>query len=233
MQKRFPYIALAVGMCSIAYGQIRPATEAEVALIREALTLDRIPEWSDYDVLGVEAMFTDRSADFPARLDGWVTFEPYEIQDGLCTMAAIFVTGLRVDEEYDWKVERVAYWHWDAARDPCDVASRSRIPRRAVQSSEPIPPAAMAYVLANSSELLALAYEFVEAEIDETEPGRDRILAYREDGSFRIDRIEIARSSSEFDVAYSATYRAAGRPDGPAVIFSVTRSGLVIHGVGL
>jgi hypothetical protein len=231
---RFLYIGLAVGMCSIAYGQVRPATEAEVGLIREALMLDQIPEWNHHDVLGVEGTFTDRSADFPARLDGWVTFEPYEIEDGLCMMAASFVTGLRIDEEYDWSIERFAYWNWDADRDRCDVASRSQIPDHAVQSNEPIPSATMAYVLANSNELLTLAYEYIELEIDETEPGRDRILAYRENGSFRIDRIAIAESSSpEFDLAYRATYRAPGRLEGPAVTFSVSRSGLVIHGVGL
>jgi hypothetical protein len=233
VRPRLLCMALAVGLCSIAYGQIRPATEPEVALIREALTLEQIPEWSHREVLGVQVMFTDRSADLPARLDGWVTFEPHEVQDGLCTMEAIFVTGLRIDEEYDWLVERVAYWNWDTGRDPCSVASRSQIPRHAVQSSEPIPPAAMAYVLANSSELLKLAYDYAESEMDETEPGRDRILAYREDGSFQVDRIEIAKSNSEFDLAYSATYRAPGRPEGPAVTFSVTQSGLVIHGVGL
>ena len=234
MRLPLPYIALAAGMCSIAYGQVRLATDAEVALIQEALVLDQNPEWSHHEVLGVQATFTDRSADFPARLDGWVTFKPYEAQDALCTMEANFITGLRVDEEYDWSVERAAYWYWAADRDPCDVASRSQIPRRAVQSSEPIPPATMAYVLANSSELLTRAYEYVESEIDDAEPGRGRILAYREDGSFQIDSIAIASPSSpESGSTYSATYRAPGRSEGPAVTFSASQSGLVIRGVGL
>ena len=233
MRLRLPCMALAAGMCSVAYGQFRPATEAEVALIREALTLDRVEERNRHEVLGVQATFTDRSADFPARLDGWVTFKPYETENGLCAMEASFITGMRVDEEYDWRVERVAYWHWDALGDPCDVTGRSQIPRRAVQSSEPISPAAMAYVLANSGELLALAYRYIESEFDETEPGRGAILAYRGDGSFQVDRIAIAKSSSDPDLVYTATYRAPGRPEGPIVTFSVTPSGFVIRGVGL
>jgi hypothetical protein len=69
----------------------------------------------------------------------------------------------------------------------------------------------IAYGQIRPSELLRLAYEYAESEMDETEPGRNRILAYREDGSFQVDRIEIAKSNSEFDLAYSgrATMRYA------------------------
>ena len=228
------YMCLAVGVCPAAHGQVRPATEAELGLIREALVLDQIPEWNHHEVLAVDGTFTDRSADRPARLDGWVTFKPYEVQDSLCMLEASFITGLRIGEEYDWSLERFAYWNWDASRDRCEVASRSQVPEHAVQSNEPIPSATMEFVLANSAELLMLAYEFVESEIDETESGRDRILAYRQDDSFRMDRIAITKSTSaEFGFAYSATYRAPGRLEGPAVTFSVTQSGFVIHGVGL
>ena len=234
MRFRFLCVGLALGACPFAYGQLRPATEEEVGLIREALVLDQIPEWNHHEVLGVEGTFTDQSADRPARLDGWVTFKPYEVQDSLCMMEASFITGLRIDEEYDWSVERFAYWNWDSSRDRCEVASRSQIPEHAVQSDEPIPSATMAFVLANSSELLALAYEYIESGIDETESGRDRILAYREDDSFRINRLAITKSASaDFGFAYSATYRAPGRLEGPAVTFSVIQSGFVIHGVGL
>lgn len=229
---RFLYIGLVVGMCTNADAQIRPATEAEIEVIREALTLNQIPEWKHYEVLGVDATFTGQSDDQPARLDGWVTFEPHEIQDDLCMMEASFITGLRIDEEYDWSVERFAYWNWDASQDGCEVASRSQISGRPVQSNEPIPSTTMAFVLANSRELLTLAYEYLES-IDETAPGRDMILAYREVGSFEIDRIDISQSGSrEFGSAYSATYRAPGRLEGPAVVFSVTQSGFVIHDVG-
>jgi hypothetical protein len=225
---------MALGMCSVANGQIRQATEAEIELMRDALMLDQVAARSQHKVLGVEATFTSPTDDRPARLDGWVTFEPYEVQDSLCMLEASFMTGLQADEEYDWSVERFAYWSWDAGGDGCDVVNRSQIPGRPVQSSEPIPSATMAFVLANSSELLTLAYDYVESEIGETEPMRDRILAYLVDSSFRIDRIEIAKSSlPELGFAYSATFRAPGRVEGPAIVFSVTQSGFVIHSIGL
>ena len=226
-------MGLAIATLNLAHAQIRPATEAEIALIREALMLDQIPEWSHREVIEVEGTFTAPRGDRPARLDSWVTFRPYVVQGSLCTMEASFVSGIRVAEEYVWSVEQFAYWNWDANAADCETASRSRIPGSAVQSTEPIPSAAMAFILAHASELLALAYEHLEQEVDESEPGRGWILAYREDSRFRMDRISITKSSApDFGFAYSATYRATGRTEGPAVTFSVTPSGFVIHAVG-
>jgi len=222
-------------MAASVYAESRPATEAEIELIREALTLDEIPEWKHYRVLEVQGAFTDGSAGRPARLDGWVYFEPYTVQGTLCMMEATFVTGLRHDSGYDWSAERFAYWNWQVgASGNCQISARAQLPSSAVQSSEPIPSATMAYVLAHSDELLALAFRYAETAIEETEPAHDRILGYAANGAYRLERIEVTKHSSpEYGFAYSATYRATGKLEGPVVVFSVTPSGFVVHSVGL
>ena len=214
---------------------MREATESEIAMIQGALMLDESPEWDHYRVLEIQGAYTHPSGDQKARLDGWVYFEPYEVQIDLCMMEAGFVTGIGADEGYVWSLERFAYWNWMSSSGAnCEIADRSQLPTYAVQSSEPIPSATMSYILANSDQLLALAYSHLESTIDGTEPANDRTLLYRENKSYRLERVAIVqRSSPDFGFAYRATYRAPGAIEGPSVTFSVTEFGFEIHIVGL
>jgi hypothetical protein len=228
-------VSLVGGVSTIAEAQMREATEPELAMIRGALMLDEIPEWRHYRVLEVQGAYTDASGDRSARLDGWVYFEPYEVPFDLCMMEARFISGIGADNGFDWSLERFAYWNWiSSSVASCEIADRSQVPTSAVQSSEPIPSATMSYILANSDELLALAYGYLESTMDGTEPANDRILRYRENSSYRLERIAIVQQSSpDFGFAYRATYRASGAVEGPSVTFSVTQLGFEIHVVGL
>lgn len=234
MRTQLPIFGLIACISVSVYAQPRLATESEIDLLREALAVDDIPEWNHYRVLEVQAAFTQESDGRPARLDGWVYFEPYEVQGALCMMEARFVTGLRSGDSYDWSLERFAYWNWQAgATDSCRISDRSQLPDSAVQSGEPIPSATLVYVLANSDRLLALAYEHAEASLEEDDSARDRIVGYAANGRYQLERIEVTQHSSPaYGFAYSATFRASGVLEGPVVIFSVTASGFVVHSVG-
>lgn len=215
--------------------QIRPATDAELDSIRSGLILDQIPEWSHRSVMHVQGAHTDGIGGRPQRLDGWVFFRPYLVQDALCTMEASFVTGLGNGDGYDWSVERFSYWSWIArTASECEIDDRSQVPATAVQSSEPIPTSEMAYIVANSDELLSLAYGHMAAAADIPAEARDSMLHYRSDSSFALERIELTRDSLPGrGFAFTATYRSGAQTGGPAVVFSVTPSGFVIHDVGV
>ena len=51
-----------MGVSTAALAQLRPATEAEIELIRDAFMLDQITEWKHYEVLDVRGAFTDPTA---------------------------------------------------------------------------------------------------------------------------------------------------------------------------
>jgi hypothetical protein len=116
---------------------MRDATESEIALIQGALMLDEIPAWNHNRVLEIQGAYTYAAGDRKARLDGWVYFEPYEVQIDLCMMEASFVTGIGADQGYAWSLERFAYWNWiSSSVASCEIADRSQLPTHTVQSSE-------------------------------------------------------------------------------------------------
>ena len=182
----------------------------------------------------VQGAFTEGAGDRPRRLDGWVYFRPYLVQDSLCTMEASFITGLGNEDGYDWSVERFAYWNWVARTgSECEIEDRSQVPDTAVQSDEPIPTSAMAYILVHSDELLTLAYNHVAAATETPESARNRLLGYQSNTSYRLERIELTEQSSpEYGFAFRATYQARSQLEGPSVIFSVTPHGFLVHDVG-
>jgi hypothetical protein len=226
---------LLVAFSASVAAQVRPATEAEIELIRDKLILDEIPEWSHRKVFEVQGAFTASIGDRPPRLDGWVFLQPYLVQGSQCLMEASFISGIGSGSGYEWSVERFSYWNWPAVTgNDCEIEERSQVPGAAVLSSEPIPSSAMAYILFHSDELLTLAYDHVAAAPEIPEAARERMLAYRSNSTFRLERIELTEQSSpEFGFAYRATYRAAPELEGPSVVFSVTTAGFLVHGVGI
>ena len=108
---------------------MRPATVAELWLMHSALALGAVPGWPDRKVVEIQGAFTGRSGGLPARLDGWVYFEASEARASVCTMPAVFITGIESARGFEWSLRRSASWEWSAVPPHgCRVLTRSAVP---------------------------------------------------------------------------------------------------------
>jgi hypothetical protein len=203
-------------------------------MIREVFAVDEIPERSHYAVLSLGGTYTPASRVSAANLVGEVYLAPYEVQGELCVMEAWFRTGFDSGNGYEWGTQSSAYWNWVHDQgDDCEISGRSDVPQNAVVTNEPVPSAALKYVLVNAGELLTLYFDQVAREPEIDESLKERFLNYRNDESYRLDRLRITpQSVPDTGFAYSATFRAFERSEGPSVTFSITRTGFVVHSVG-
>jgi len=218
---------------SALQAQQREATLGEIDLIRNGFGLDEIPDWKQIEVLEIRGTFSPPSEFSGARLFGQAYLMPYEVQGALCVMEAWFLTGTWTVNAYEWRSQSFSYWNWlRGQRDSCRIPDRLAVPEEAVTTRGAIPSASLPFVLSNSAEILALGFDFAVGWPELEAVARDRFLAYRETPSYRLSEIEMTIASQPgIGFAYKALYRSPGESEGPIVVFSITPTGIVVHGV--
>ena len=231
------YALLTLLICLAAEAQVpsRPATYAEVELIRDVFRLDDLPEWRrQYEALSVEGTFRPPSETSGATLSGRAYMAPYEVQGSLCVMEVWFVSGRWKINAYEWTSYETAYWNW--LRDPqgdCRILNRSAVPEDAVETRAAIPSASLPIILSNAAEILALAFDYTTRSTEMEAADKTRFLKFRDEPAYRLSEIRLSMESQPgIGFVYHATYRSPGESEGPTVMFSVTPAGIVVHGVG-
>ena len=231
----FATLVLAACGIPVAEAQERAASQAEIELIREAFRLDEIPPSRHPAVRDVQATYTPASGSTAAYLVGRVYLEPYAVGADLCVMEVWAKTGRQASRGYEWGGDQVSHRNWlRRAEAACESPDEAEPRQDAVVTSEPVPSAELAFIMRNADELLAQFFERAAADAAIDAAAKARLLSYRAAPSPRLDRVGITDVSLPgIGFAFRATFRSAGSLEGPAVVFSVSPAGFVVHSVGI